>query len=92
MTRKELLALGLSSSAIGRRVAAGRLHPVHPGVYAVGHPVLPELGREPGGAARLRAAIDAGPRPTRSQLERRLLALVDRAGLPRPQTNARVEG
>jgi very-short-patch-repair endonuclease len=200
VTRKELLALGLSSSAIGRRVSAGRLHPIHAGVYAVGHRVLPELGREQAallacgwgavlshhsaaavwrllapdgavhvtvprrgeaagirlhesavlpreevrvreglpvtsvartlldlagtdgrafgraldealvrrlvvrgeleavlasrrrGAARLRAAIDAEPRPTRSQLERRSLALVARAGLPRPQTNAHVEG
>jgi hypothetical protein len=42
------------------------------------------------GAGRLRAALDAGPAPTRSALERRFLALVARAGLPRPLTNARV--
>src|SRR4051794_39640094 len=38
--RAQLLAAGLRSSAIGRRVAAGRLHPLHRGVYAVGHLVL----------------------------------------------------
>jgi putative AbiEi antitoxin of type IV toxin-antitoxin system/uncharacterized protein DUF559 len=40
VARRQLLALGLSSSAIASRVAAGRLHPVRPGVYAVGHRVL----------------------------------------------------
>jgi very-short-patch-repair endonuclease len=40
VARRQLLALGLSSSAIGRRVDAGRLHVVHAGVYAVGHPLL----------------------------------------------------
>ncbi len=35
--RAQLLALDLSSSAIGRLVAAGRLLRVHRGVYAVGH-------------------------------------------------------
>jgi very-short-patch-repair endonuclease len=37
VTRAQLLALGLSDSAIRRRVASGQLIPVHAGVYAVGH-------------------------------------------------------
>ena len=45
ITRCQLLDLGLSSSAIHRRVAAGRLHVLHPGVYAVGDRALPTLGR-----------------------------------------------
>src|SRR3954467_4306351 len=45
VTRSQLLALGLSSAAIGRRVEAGRLHVLHPGVYAVGDRALPPLGR-----------------------------------------------
>jgi predicted transcriptional regulator of viral defense system len=43
--RRQLLYLGLSDSAVGRRVAAGRLHRVHRAVYAVGHPVLGAHGR-----------------------------------------------
>jgi len=38
--RGELLALGLSADAIGRRVRSGRLRPLHRGVYAVGHRAL----------------------------------------------------
>jgi very-short-patch-repair endonuclease len=37
VTRVQLLALGLSSAAIGRRVAKGPLIPQFPGVYRVGH-------------------------------------------------------
>lgn len=33
----QLVALGLGSQIVDRRVAAGRLHRVHQGVYAVGH-------------------------------------------------------
>lgn len=43
------------------------------------------------GAARLRAVLE-GRGVTRSGLERRFLALVERAGLPKPETNARVAG
>src|SRR3954463_2764829 len=45
VARRQLLALGLSSSAIGRRIDVGRLYVVHAGVYAVGHPVLSQPGR-----------------------------------------------
>jgi hypothetical protein len=40
-----LLALGIPASTVGRWLADGRLHAVHQGVYAVGHPHLPALGR-----------------------------------------------
>jgi very-short-patch-repair endonuclease len=45
VTRRQLRALGLSDSAVGRRLAAGSLHGLHRGVYAVGHPVLGIRGR-----------------------------------------------
>ncbi len=40
----QLISIGLDKSAIGRRVAAGRLHRIHHGVYAVGHPGLTSTG------------------------------------------------
>jgi hypothetical protein len=40
IARRQLIALGLSASAIDRRVRAGRLHPLHRGVYSVGHRVV----------------------------------------------------
>lgn len=42
ITRAQLISLGVDDSAIRRRIAAGRLHRILYGVYAVGHaPVLP---------------------------------------------------
>jgi very-short-patch-repair endonuclease len=45
ITAPQLLDLGLSTSAVGRWLQAGRLHRVHRGVYAVGHPRLTREGR-----------------------------------------------
>lgn len=47
--------------------------------------------RRPGSGA-LRSLVDERPSLTRSTAERRLLDLVSRGGLPRPQTNVRVAG
>jgi predicted transcriptional regulator of viral defense system len=41
----QLLALGLGLRGIAHRVAAGRLHRLHVGVYAVGRPDVPAEGR-----------------------------------------------
>jgi len=43
--RSQLSRLGLSGDAINRRLRLGRLHRVHPGVYAVGHKVISQKGR-----------------------------------------------
>jgi very-short-patch-repair endonuclease len=40
VAHEQLIALGLESRAIAHRLVAGRLHAIHRGVYAVGHPVL----------------------------------------------------
>lgn len=55
VARQQLLALGVGNCAIGRRVAAGLLIPLHRGVYAVGHRRLTIDGRW------LAAVFAAGP-------------------------------
>lgn len=44
ITREQLLGLGMHPQAIKHRLASGRLHPVHAGVYAVGRRDLSRLG------------------------------------------------
>ncbi len=44
ITIEQLLGLGLTRDAVKRRVAAGRLHRIHRGVYAVGHVPLTQQG------------------------------------------------
>jgi very-short-patch-repair endonuclease len=45
ITTRQLLGAGLHSSGITKRIKAGRLHRIHRGVYAVGHPRLSNEGR-----------------------------------------------
>src|SRR5919198_3559987 len=51
----QLAQCGLSSSAISRWVASGRLHRIYPRVYAVGHTAIPLEGQ------LLAAVLYAGP-------------------------------
>jgi very-short-patch-repair endonuclease len=62
VTREQLLAVGLSGSAIQHRLANGRLHRVHRGVYAVGRPQLDRRGHW------LAAVLACGPRAALSHL------------------------
>ena len=48
VSHEQLLALGLSRSAISRWLGQGRLHRIYRGVYLVGHPVRPSLAIEHG--------------------------------------------
>ncbi len=45
LSRPQLIVLGFSDAAIKHRVAAGRLHPQHDGVYSVGSPDLTQKGK-----------------------------------------------
>ncbi len=45
IARRQLLELGFTAHAIQHRIDTGRLHPVWPGVYAVGRPELSQNGR-----------------------------------------------
>lgn len=57
VSHEQLTALGLTRHEIGDRIAAGRLLPIHRGVYAVGHSCLSREGRWT--AAVLAAGDDA---------------------------------
>jgi very-short-patch-repair endonuclease len=76
VSRAQLLDLGVGPDAIKHRVALGRLHPLHRGVYAVGHRALRSeawwmaavLAAGPGAALSYRSAaelwgIRSGSRP-----------------------------
>jgi len=54
ITFAQMAALGFDDSAVRRRVAAGRLHRLHRGVYAVGHGLLSARAR------RLAAVLACG--------------------------------
>jgi hypothetical protein len=56
VTRPQLLEAGLSRSGIDRRIRSGRLHVLHPRVYAMGHRVVSREGRW------LAAVLSAGDR------------------------------
>ena len=45
VARRQLRELGVTDRGVAQRVAAGRLHRIHTGVYAVGHTVLGTRGR-----------------------------------------------
>jgi len=60
ITRTQLIGLGFTPQAIHHRAVKGRLHPVTPGVYAVGHPHLTQHGRW------MAAVLGCGPHATLS--------------------------
>src|SRR5690349_4728889 len=41
----QLRELGWTPEAVPSRVASGKLHRIHRGVYSVGHPILSDFGR-----------------------------------------------
>jgi very-short-patch-repair endonuclease len=45
VARSQVVGLGLSGNTVDRWVRCGRLHRLHPGVYAVGHTAITQRGR-----------------------------------------------
>ena len=45
VSRGQILRLGFSRREIERRIEKSHFHPLHPGVYAVGHRLIPKEGR-----------------------------------------------
>ena len=62
VSRRQLLQAGISYQAIARAVAAGRLHPCHRGVFAVGHGAEPPLGPHTAALLALRDGAALGRR------------------------------
>jgi very-short-patch-repair endonuclease len=92
----QLLALGLSARAVSHRVAAGRLHRVHQGVFAVGHPALDHRGRwlaavlACGDGAALSHASAAQARALLPGVDTVIHVAVPRPGARRPGAPVRV--
>jgi predicted transcriptional regulator of viral defense system len=63
VSRRQLRAVGIDDGGIKRRISQGRLHRVHQGVYAVGHPRLTREGRW------MAAVIACGQRAVLSHLD-----------------------
>jgi hypothetical protein len=55
VAKRQLIALGIGPGAIKHRLSVGRLHRVHRGVYALGHPALSADGN------RMAAVLACGP-------------------------------
>src|SRR4051794_4030013 len=73
----QLHDLGLSTDAAAKRVAAGRLHRMYRGVYAVGHPVLKTEGH------LMAAVLAGGPRAVLSHVDAAELHGIRRRGYVR---------
>jgi hypothetical protein len=62
VTIAQLMAVGLTYSAVSQRIAAGRLQRIHRGVYAIGHNALSQHGRW------MAAVLACGPNSALSHL------------------------
>ena len=82
VARRQLLALGFSGGGIVRAVGSARLHPIHRGVYAVGHARLSGHGHH------LAAVLACGSRALLSHLSAAWLWDLLAAGPTRPEVTA----
>lgn len=92
VTRAQLRELGLSDAAVGRRAAAGRLHRVHRGVYAVGHARLSDEGEWMAAvlAGGLGAALSHQAASRLFRIWRRVPVLIDVVARRRRRPSGRV--
>jgi len=91
VSRAQLLAAGIGPGAIETRLKRHQLHPLHRGVYAVGHTALVPLARE------MAAVLACGPSAVVSHyaagsLLRLLESAVDIIDVTVPRTNRRRPG
>jgi very-short-patch-repair endonuclease len=80
----QLRALGLGARGVAHRVAAGKLHPVHRGVYAVGHKILKTEGNW------MAAVLACGPRAALSHHDAAELHGIRRRGSARTYVDVTV--
>lgn len=78
VARGQLIEIGIGRRAIGERLDRGRLHPIHRGVYAVGHSVLSMDARW------MAAVLAAGPGAALSHRSAAALWKLHSAGHARP--------
>jgi very-short-patch-repair endonuclease len=83
---RQLAELGLTQRAVSHRAAAGRLHRIHRGVYAVGHPVLPRYARW------MAAVLAAGPDAALSHASAAALWEIRPSGATRIDVSVRTRG
>jgi very-short-patch-repair endonuclease len=74
ISHRQLRAQGMSRSAIQRLILAGYLHPIHRGVYAVGHRAIGSRGRWMGGVLACGSGAVLSHRPAAAHLGIRPMA------------------
>jgi very-short-patch-repair endonuclease len=79
VARRQLQEIGLKKDAIQHRIASGRLHPLHPGVYAVGHRLIQREGRW------MAAVLASGPEAVLSHWSAAALWMI------RPNSRTRID-
>jgi very-short-patch-repair endonuclease len=92
VSRAQLLAAGISDGAITTRIRRFGLHPLHRGVYAVGHTALVPLAREMAAVLACGEGAVVSHRTAASSLWHLLDAIDDLIDITIPRSNRRRPG
>jgi very-short-patch-repair endonuclease len=92
VSRAQLLAAGISGGAITTRIRRFGLHPLHRGVYAVGHTALVPLAREMAAVLACGAGAVVSHRSAASSLWHLLDVIDDLIDITIPRSNRRRPG